>query len=100
MKTLLDENVDKQNNIWKVKNKYFKKEKPSIPIAKRNLSNTLVTNPVELKRVYAKHFKHRMRLRPIIPKFEEYGRSIRKQFAEIIEYTKGNVIPSSEVSLP
>ena len=63
METLTDNNVDQQRKIWKVKNRYHKKEKPSIPIAKKNLSNTIVTNPHELKRVYVKHFQHRMRLR-------------------------------------
>ena len=56
-------------NIWKIKNKFIPKIKPPIPVAKRNLANQIVTNQINLKKLYVKHFQHRMRQRPILNYF-------------------------------
>ena len=64
-----------------------------MPVAKRNLTNQIVTNPCELKKVYVNHFKHRMRKRPILPKFKNYENKIEKRFSEILKITKENQFP-------
>ena len=62
-------------------------------MAKFDLSNKIITNPKELKHVYVNHFQHRMRKRPLIPKFEEYNRDIENKFSNILKITKVNKFP-------
>ena len=91
---ILNQNISsKQQNIWKVKNKFFNKIKPSLPIGKKNLSNKIVTEKMELKKVYSKHFQHRMRSRPIMTKFRSYEANIEKKFKEALLVTKGMIFP-------
>ena len=78
----------KQANIWNLKSKFFPKNKSNIPVAKTNLANQIITNPLELKRVYVNHFKHRMRLRPILPEYESYGEEVERKFNTILMNTK------------
>ena len=59
-----------QSSIWKVKNKIFPKLKAPLPVAKRNLAGKIITNSGELKKLYLKHFHHRMRDRPILKQYE------------------------------
>ena len=40
---LNDKSHGKQNNIWKIKNKFFPKIKSTIPTAKRNLANQIIS---------------------------------------------------------
>ena len=56
--------------IWKIKRKIFPKIKPSLPVAKKNIKNQLITNPEELKKLYLETFKYRLRHRPAQPGFE------------------------------
>ena len=81
---LNDKTNGKQNNLWKIKNSFCPKLKSSVPVAKRNLANQIITNPCELKRVFVNHFKHRMRKRPMLPKFKKYEIEIEKRFNEIL----------------
>ena len=89
----LEESGSKQHNIWKVKNKFHPKIKPTLPVAKKNLSGKIVTNPEELKNVYIDHFVHRMRSRPIKPGMEQYQSEVEKRFHEILEVTKNVKFP-------
>ena len=57
-------------------------------MAKTNLANQIITNPLELKRVYLNHFKHRMRLRPILPEYESYSEEVERKFNTILMNTK------------
>ena len=56
--------------IWKIKNKYFPKIKPSLPTGKRNIKQQIITNPEEIKKLYLETFKFRLRQRPVQPGFE------------------------------
>ena len=40
----------KQNNIWKIKKKFFPKSKSAVPVAKFNLSNKIITDPTNSNR--------------------------------------------------
>ena len=53
------------NGIWNLKKKIFPKHANLLPVAKKNIEGRLVTAPNELKELYAKTFKHRLRHRPI-----------------------------------
>ena len=90
---LNDKRNGNQNNIWKVKNKFFPKIQSAVPIAKRNLENKIITHPVELKKVYVKHFQHRMRKRPILSKFKDYENKIENKFSEILDLISKNQFP-------
>ena len=83
----------KLNNIWKIKNKFYPKIKPSIPVAKRNLANKIITNPIELKKLYVKHFQHRMRKRPMLNDFKKYEEEIEAKFSEVLKLTNKNKFP-------
>ena len=93
IKQLNDKSNGKHGNIWKLKNRFSPKIKPSIPIAKMNLANKIITNPVELKKVYVKHFQHRMRTRPILDKYKSYESAIQNRFSDILNFTNENKYP-------
>jgi hypothetical protein len=46
--------------VWILKQKYFPKIKPTLPVAKKNLKGQLITNPEELKELYLDTFKWRL----------------------------------------
>ena len=50
--------------IWDIKAKVFPKSKASIPAAKKDQNNRLVTDPDGLKKLYLETFTHRLRTRP------------------------------------
>ena len=56
--------------MWKLKKHIWPKKKETLPTAKKNNQGKLVTNPNELKELYAKEFKERLRKRPTHPDFE------------------------------
>ena len=84
---------NKQQNIWKLKNKFYPKIKPVIPVAKKNLAGKIITNPHELKRLYIDHFVHRMRSRPILPGMENYQMEVEHRFDNILKMTKNIKFP-------
>ena len=90
---LNDKTSGKQNNIWEIKNKFSPKIKSAVPIAKRNLANKIITNAKELKKLYADHFQHRMRKRPMLSDFQEYQKNVEKKFYDILKVTKDNGFP-------
>ena len=53
----------------------------------------MITNPKELRKVYAKHFQHRMRTRPILNKYKDYGIRIEQKCSQILQETKNNSFP-------
>ena len=86
-----------QSAIWKVKGNIFPKIKPPLPVAKRNLAGKLITNSEELKKVYLKHFHHRMRNRPILNKYQKYKNNIEKEFSETLKLTKNINFPDWDI---
>ena len=51
--------------------KVFPKNNPPLPVAKRNTSGQIITNPDILKTLYLDTYVHRLRHRPINPEFIE-----------------------------
>lgn len=98
IKALGDVTNGKQRSIWKVKNKFFPKIKTTVPEAKRNLANKIITNPTELKKLYVKHFQHRMRPRPMLNKFKKYETQINQKFESILLFTRENCFPDWTVN--
>ena len=82
----------------KIKNKFFPRNKSSIPIAKKNIRNQIITEPVQLKKVYVKHFQHRMRKRPILPQYRSYQNEIEDKFANVLKITQQNRCPDWTLS--
>ena len=64
-----------QQGVWKIKKKLFPKLKQPIPIANKNLNGKLVTNPLELKKLYLDTFKFRLRHRPLESGYENLLKS-------------------------
>ena len=63
---------NKQTSLWKIKNKFFPKVQPTVPVARRNISSQLISNSQELKLLYLDQFTFRMRSRPIMSYLEKY----------------------------
>ena len=80
----------KHQGIWNVKRKYFPKITPSLPMGKKNIKNRLITNPNELKELYLKTFKHRLRHRPAQPGFEGLLDTQEELFKMRLEEAKKN----------
>ena len=57
--------------MWKLLKKISPKVKPSMPTAKRNNKGEIITGPNEIKKLLAKEYENRLRLRPIRPGLEE-----------------------------
>ena len=68
VKTIKESNISR--SIWKLKEKYFPKQKSSVPVAKKNKEGQLITNEAELKKLYLDNFIHQMRERPILPELQ------------------------------
>ena len=90
---LLKNNRNGNESIWNLKKKVFPSKNKTVPVAKRNLSNQLITNPKELKKVYAKHFQHRMRSIPILEQHKEYDEEVNKKFNAALEISKDVLMP-------
>ena len=94
-KKVMDNFKELENNgdvnyqgIWKIKQKYFPKIKPTLPAGKRNMKQQLITNPAELKKLYLETFKHRLRHRPVQPGFESLLNHQKELFDLRIELAK------------
>ena len=74
--------------MWNIKKKIFSKIKPQIPTDKKNISGKLITNPIELKKVYLDEYLGRLRNRPMHPdmleiqKMEEDLFNIRNELSK------------------
>ena len=79
---------NKNNSIWKLKEKFFPKIQNPLPSAKYNNEGQLITNHDELKDLYLDHFKHRLRKRPIILELEEYKAETEEEFKDLLESSK------------
>ena len=90
---LLKNNKNGNESIWNLKKTVFPSKNKTVPVAKRNLSNQLITNPKELKKVYAKHFQHRMRSRPILEQHKEYDEEVNKKFNAALKISKDVLMP-------
>ena len=90
---ILNQDKNKQKNVWKLKNKFFPKIKQPVPVAKINLEGQIITNTEALKKLHINHFVHRMRSRPIIPGFENHQKNIEDNFEDILKITKTNIFP-------
>ena len=90
LETLKNKSNGTYNNIWKLKKKFFPKVRSAIPVAKKNLNNQVITNPSHLKKVYVKHFQHRMRKRPSVIEYKDYQDKIEDKFSSILNVTKQN----------
>ena len=53
--------------MWKILQQIIPKHKTSIPIAKKNHKGILVSDPLELKSLFAQEYKNRLRNRPSRP---------------------------------
>ena len=89
---MLNRSNNTQTSIWKIKNKFFPKIQPNLPVAKKNLAGQIISNREELKSVYLEHFVFRMRSRPILPHLKNYQNEIESQFESILQITKNNKI--------
>ena len=63
--------------VWKTMGKLWPKAGTSLPTAKKNHAGKLVSEPKELKKLLAKEYKQRLRVRPVRPDFEQL--EIRKE---------------------
>ena len=54
-----------RRNLWRLLKNRFPKNTPAMPVAKKDSQGKLVTNHNELKRLYLKTYKNRMRNRPM-----------------------------------
>ena len=88
MEKLEKEPKDFNNNVWKFKEKLFPKKLKSLPAAKYNKENQLITNHAELKRLYSEHFVHRLRQRAIVAELSEYKEEVEKEYESLLEVTK------------
>ena len=79
--------------IWKIKQKYFPKIKPSLPAGKKNIKKQLITNPEELKELYLQTFKFRLRQRPAQPGFESLLDDQKELFKLRLELAKEEKTP-------
>ena len=79
---------NKDNNVWKMKEKLFPKKEKALPTAKYNNEDQLITNHAELKEVYLEHFQHRLRERPMILELTEYQKEIEDKFIELLASTE------------
>ena len=52
------------NGLWKIKKKIFPKNRSQLPVAKKNFSGQIITNPDTLKQLYIETYQHRLRHRP------------------------------------
>ena len=75
--------------IWKIKNKYFPKIKPTLPTGKRNIKQQIIANPEEIKKLYLETFKFRLRQRPVQPGFENILIEQKELFDLRLELAKG-----------
>ena len=79
--------------IWKAKQKFSPKIKPSLPVGKKNLKGQLITNPDELKNLYLDTFKFRLRHRPVQPGFEDILKKQEELFHLRLEKAKEKKTP-------
>jgi len=84
---------NKQQSIWKIKNKFLPKNRPTPPVAKKNIDGQIITNHKELKNVYKEHFSFRMRSRPIHKNLLNYKSNIECEFQKILQSTKTLAVP-------
>ena len=91
MKTIKESNVSR--GIWKLKEKYFRKQKSSFPVAKKNKEGQLITNEAELKKLYLDNFIHRMRDRPILPELQSYEKEVNEKFKNVLQQTSKEKSP-------
>ena len=68
------ENIDR-GKMWKLLGKLWTKHGPTIPTAKRNHKGRIITAPGELKKLLAKEYKDRLRLRPFRPDMKHMKKS-------------------------
>ena len=68
--------------IWKIKKKYFPKNKPTLPAGKKNLKQQLI------KKLYLETFKYRLRHRPAQPGFEKLLNDQKELFDLRLEVAK------------
>ena len=85
--------MEKITTFGKSKIIFFPKIRPSNPVAKRDLSNKIITNPIQLKKLYAKHFQHRMRKRPMLSELKNYEQAVQTKFSEVLSLTNKNKFP-------
>ena len=57
--------------MWKLKQSIWPKRQETLPTGKYNNQGQIVTDSEELKNLYAKEFKERLRKRPSLPDFVE-----------------------------
>ena len=84
-------------NILKIKNNFSPKIQKSVNVAKRDLQNKIITNPTKLRQLYANHFQHRMRTRPILSKYKIYESFIKNRFQETLKSTSKNRAPDWKI---
>ena len=89
----LNGDKNKQNSVWKLKQKMFPKIKPPLPVAKKNLNGKIVTNHEALKKLYIEQFVHRMRSRPILPSLKNHQKIVEQNFEDLLKISKLNIFP-------
>ena len=58
------------NEMWKLKKKIWPSKKECLPCGKKDHLGKIVTESEDLKNLYSKEFKERLRKRPVHPAFE------------------------------
>ena len=76
------DNPDKLNlgQVWKTMNKLWPKCGESLPTAKKDHKGRIVSAPNELKRLYAKEFKERLRTRKMRPDLKHLEKRKKRIF--------------------
>ena len=59
--------------VWKTMGKIWPKVGATLPVAKKDHSGKVISDPAGLKKLYAKEYKERLRVRPVRPDLEELG---------------------------
>ena len=91
VKTIKESDVSR--GIWKLKEKYFPKQKSSVPVAKKNKEGQLITNEAELKKLYLDNFIHQMSDGPILPELQSYEKEVNEKFKNVLQQTSKEKSP-------
>ena len=83
------ENIDR-GKMWKLLGKLWPKNGISIPTAKRNHKGRIISAPGELKKLLAKEYKDRLRLRPFRPDMKNMKKRKTKIFKLKMRLAKKN----------
>ena len=73
------ENINLQQ-VWKSMKKIWPKIEPKLPVGKKNHRGVLVTDSHQLKQLFSREYRERLRERPLRPDFKKMGDRKKKIF--------------------